>query len=220
MEDKQIIEQTLKENFPVLYEAPLREEILEHAVSRTFHKGEQIMDYGQYIQSFPLLLEGSIKILRQDEDGRDLLLYYLRPGDTCAMALTCCLTQQRSEVKAIAEEDSEVIFVPVVYLELWLSKYPSWKEFVMGIYRRRFQDLLDTIDSIAFKKMDERIVDYLHTKYHHHGNKTLNITHQQIADELYSTREVISRLLKQLEKQNRITLGRNKITLLPEFFKL
>ncbi len=146
-----------------------------------------------------------------NKDASELILYYLQAGETCAMSLTCCLANQKSEIRAVAEEDSEIILLPAQLLDSWMLKYPTWKNFVMQTYQDRFVELLNAIDSIAFKKMDERLLQYLIDKSTINNNHVLETTHQKIAEELNSTREVISRLLKQLENQEKIELGRNRI---------
>jgi CRP/FNR family transcriptional regulator len=171
------------------------------------------MDTGQYIKSIPLLLSGSIKIIRQDDTDGEILLYYVGSNETCAMSLTCCMAHQKSRIRAIAEEDTEMITVPVEKMDEWMIKYESWKNFVMQTYNARFDELLRTIDSIAFQKVDERLENYLKSKGELTESKLLVVSHQQIAEELNSSREVISRLLKHLEKNGKIKLGRNKIEL-------
>jgi CRP/FNR family transcriptional regulator len=175
--------------------------------------GDIIMDTGQYIKSIPLLLSGSIKIIRQDDTDGEILLYYVGSNETCAMSLTCCMAHQKSRIRAIAEEDTEMITVPVEKMDEWMIKYESWKNFVMQTYNARFDELLRTIDSIAFQKVDERLENYLKSKGELTESKLLVVSHQQIAEELNSSREVISRLLKHLEKNGKIKLGRNKIEL-------
>jgi CRP/FNR family transcriptional regulator len=176
--------------------------------------GEIIMDTGQYIKFIPILLSGSIKIIRQDDKEGEILLYYVGSNETCAMSLTCCLAHQKSRIKAIAEEDTDMVTVPIGKMEEWMVKYNSWKTFVMLTYSARFDELLKTIDSIAFHKVDERLLKYLHDKAAVSGSSLIQVSHQQIAEELNSSREVISRLLKQLEHNGGIRLGRNKIELL------
>jgi CRP/FNR family transcriptional regulator len=152
--------------------------------------------------------------MREDNDGKELLLYYLGENDSCAMSLTCCLSLRKSEVKAIAEEKTEMLMIPVEYVEKWMEKYPSWKSFVFGTYQKRFEEMLNAIDSIAFKKMDERLLEYLERKKNALNTKELNITHEEIANDIGTSREVISRLLKQLERMGAVKLSRNKIELL------
>jgi len=178
-----------------------------------FKEGDLIMDYGSYIKLVPIILEGSIKVSREDEDGNELFLYYLRPGETCSMSFTCCMMNKKSEIRTIAEEDTTIIGVPNRYMDEWMGRYQSWKNFVMTSYDNRMLELVRTIDSIAFKKMDERLVEYLQKKAEATGSKTLNATHQEIAYDMNASREAVSRLLKQLEKAGRLKLGRNRIEL-------
>ncbi len=209
-----MIEQLVRENFPELTEEELIQEIVQNG--RIFRAGrdEKIIDIGAYIKNMPLIIDGAIKILRQDKEGRELFLYYLQPGETCAMSLTCCLAHERSSIRAIAEEDTQLIMLPVELMDSWMTKYPSWKSFVMHTYSKRFDELLHTIDGIAFNKMDQRLWNYLLDKSTANNSRTIETTHQQIAYELNSTREVISRLLKKLEKDGKIVLGRNRIDLI------
>lgn len=210
----QEIVELLQQRFPSLFQKELFEEIQQAGEIREFKAGEIIMDVGRYIQSLPLLISGSIKILRDDEEGHELFLYYLNPGDTCAMSLVCCMGNERSKIRAIAEEDTEVMLIPIKFMDEWMSAYPSWKAFVMNTYQSRLEEMLRTIDSIAFTKMDERLLKYLKAKAKATHQSVFNITHQDIAYELSTSREVISRLLKQMEKIGLIKLGRNRIELL------
>lgn len=208
------LESRIKELFPDLSQPQLLHEILEVGVYKEVPAGESILDIGQYIKTTPLILNGLVKIVREDDIDGELLMYYLGPGETCAMSLTCCMRDERSEVRAIAEEDVEMLAIPVRYLDEWMSKYPAWKNFVMGTYRDRFEEMLQTIDNIAFRKMDERLDRYIHNKAKVSGKNELHITHQAIAEDLNTSREVVSRLLKQMERIGEIELGRNKILLL------
>jgi len=150
--------------------------------------------------------------MREDADGNELLLYYLQAGETCAMSLTCCMAFKRSEIRAIAQEDVLMLTIPVDYMEEWM-KYRDWRSFVMNTYRLRFEELLEALDSIAFLKMDERLWKYLQEKAQTLDTTEINISHQDIAYDLNSSREVISRLLKQMERKGMLNLGRNKIEL-------
>lgn len=191
----------------------LLEDIRKHGKFVSFAPGETIINYGDSTKMVPLVVAGSLKVIRGDEEGREVFLYYLQPGEACAMSLTCCTTHQPSPIRAVAEETTELLFIPVDQHEQWTGTYHEWKALVAQTYALRFQDLLRTIDSIAFKNMDERLVVYLQTKFRQLDTTTLSITHQEIANELGTSREVISRLLKQLEKRGGVALKRNKITL-------
>jgi CRP/FNR family transcriptional regulator len=206
--------QLVKSRFPIVHNEELLKNIAQHGIYKEVKAGEVMMEYGQFIKSVPLILNGCIKVMRQDEEGRELFLYYLYPGETCAMSLTCCMANQKSEIRAIAEEDSEFIAIPIQYLDQWMNEYTDWKNMVMQTYSNRFRDLLNTIDNIAFRNMDERLEEYLFAKSQATQSKIINITHHEVATELGTSREVISRLLKQMEKKNKIVLGRNKIEVL------
>ena len=162
----------------------------------------------------PLVLSGAIKILREDSDGDELVLYYLEVGDTCAMTLSCCMGQVKSQIRAVAETDVELLMIPKKKMAEWLSKYQSWQEFVLQSYHNRMEEFIEAVDSIAFLKMDERLYKYLKDKALVNHSEVIQVTHQQIANDLHTSRVVISRLLKGLEKENKIELHRNYIKIL------
>ncbi len=192
-------------------EKELQKEILSQGVVKTFTSGDQIVREGQFITSFPLVVKGLIRITRTNKDGNELLLYYLRENEVCAMSLTCCMANLKSTVKAIAEEDTEVILLPVSLLDKWMCEFPTWREFVMQTFQNRFRELIDTVDSIAFLKLDERLVKFFRDRYRKSGMKSFSGTHQELAFQLNTSREVVSRLLKKLEKQGKVELSRNFI---------
>jgi len=199
------------DNFPIFFEEDLKKELASIAKVYNVPAGDIIMDIDQTIDQIPLVIKGSIKILREDEEGNEIFLYYLEPGNACATSITCCISGQRSTIRAIAEDDTEYMGIPVQYSDEWMVKYKSWKNFVMNTYAERFEELLKAIDQLAFKKMDERLSKYLHDKADLHESCELHISHQEIAYDLNTSREVISRLLKQLERIGSIKLGRNRI---------
>ncbi len=207
------MEMDLKSSFGSTFEAPLLKEIEETGVLLDFKEGQKIMEIGEYIKGMPLLVSGVIKILREDDDGDELLLYYLEHGDTCSMTMACCLGDTKSEIRAIAETDVSFVLVPIRKMEEWISKYRSWRNFVFESYHSRLNELLFTIDSIAFKNMDQRLVDYLREKARINQSNTVKSTHQEIAYDLHSSRVVMSRLLKRLEVMGKIKLHRNSIEL-------
>ncbi|NQU54952.1 MAG: Crp/Fnr family transcriptional regulator [Bacteroidetes bacterium] len=192
-------------------EKELQDEILSIGVKKTFEQSEVLIREGQFIASFPLVLKGLVRISRTNDQGNELLLYYLKEDEVCAMSLTCCMAQQTSNVHAVAEEQTEVVLIPVEMLDNWVSKYPSWKQFVMQTFQSRFRELIDTIDSIAFMKLDERLIKHFVDRNKKSGATTFSGTHQDLALQLNTSREVISRLLKKLEKDGRIELSRNFI---------
>lgn len=202
-----------KKLFPQ-FEPELIELLDKNAIERTFHAGEVIVRTGQYIKSTVLVLSGRIKIYRQNDEGGEFLIYYLGPGEACAVSLICALQSQTSEITAKAVDDTEVIMLPVQLMDELMSKYKSWSHFVIQTYRNRFDEMLTVIDNIAFRNMDERLEFYLKRCKTDTGKMILNLTHQQIADDLNSSREVISRLLKKMEQLGKIKLNRNSIELI------
>ncbi len=214
LEVRELNENLLRGTFSSFREPELIEEILKVGSLEHLPEGAILMEVGRYIRSVPLLTKGTIRVMREDGEGKELFLYYLKPGETCAVTLTCCMANEQSSIRAVADEYSEMIRVPIEYLDIWTNKYTSFKNFVMNTYRTRYEELLATIDSIAFMKMDERLWKFLVERKAMTGNFELHLTHQEIADSLHSTREVISRLLKALEREGQIELGRNKITIL------
>jgi CRP/FNR family transcriptional regulator len=193
------------------FEKELQQEILRIGILKTYRPSEVLIREGQFITSFPLVLKGLIRVTRNSNDGNELLLYYLKQNEVCAMSLTCCMTNLTSNVKAVAEEETEVIMLPVEMLDNWMCKYPGWKQFVMQTFQIRFRELIETVDAIAFLKLDERLVRYLIDRNRTTGVTKLNETHQDLALRLNTSREVISRLLKKLEKEGKIKLSRNFI---------
>ncbi|WP_114750743.1 Crp/Fnr family transcriptional regulator [Pleomorphovibrio marinus] len=210
----------LKEKLPTISDPNLLAAMLKEGQLINFEGGKGIMEPGKYVKMVPIVLEGAIKVLRQGEDGKELFLYYLDPGETCALSLTCCTASRPSEVRAVAEEKTLVLAIPIQFHEIWLEKYKQWKEFVNLTYQHRFQELLSTLDAVAFKKMDERLMDYIIKKMRQYKSTELYTTHQEIALELGTSREVVSRLLKQLEKRKWIELGRNVIFIREDFEEL
>ena len=206
--------QELKEKYAAVFEPALIDEINQVATIKEIREGEHLMEIGNYIRSMPLLLEGAVKVLREDENGDELLLYFLESGETCAMTITCCLGNTRSEIRAIAEKDTRLIMLPVQKMQEWMEQYSSWRNFVLSSYQNRMMELLNTIDKIAFLKMDERLISYLREKAKVSNDDLIKSTHQEIAYELNTSRVVISRLLKKLENDGFIELHRNRIKLL------
>ncbi|GAB4022395.1 Crp/Fnr family transcriptional regulator [Spirosoma sp. KCTC 42546] len=196
------------------FEYALLQELTEVGQHKLVPVGAYLIRPGEYIRSVPIIIRGSVKIMRPDQEGREALLYYLGGLDACAMSLTCCLGNKRSEITAVVDEETELIAVPVDKVDTWLCQYSTWKQFVFQTYQKRFDNLLETIDEVIFHKLDERLLTYLQKKVASCQCTVLNITHEEIAQELATSREVISRLLKQLEKDGQIQLMRNKITML------
>jgi CRP/FNR family transcriptional regulator len=199
------------EAFGFMFEPELVNEIATVGLLRKAREGQILMDIGDAFTHMPLLLQGAIKILREDKEGNELLLYYLESGDTCAMSLSCCMGLKKSKVRAIAEEDSELVMIPVEFLDRWIIKYVSWKAFIFESIRVRMDELIETIDGIAFMRMDERLLKYLRDRVRVLGKTEIETTHQEIANDLHTSRVVVSRLIKQLENEGMVKLGRNHI---------
>ncbi|MEY3051818.1 MAG: hypothetical protein RLY31_1603 [Bacteroidota bacterium] len=196
------------------FEPKLVEEIEKDGTLRRLEPGEELIRPGNYIRFVPLVLQGSLKILRQDADGKETFLYFLTKGDTCAMSLSCCTSNRPSTVRAVAEEETELVLLPVDRLDTWLPLFPSWKTFIFQAYQRRFDDMLEAVDSLAFRRMDERIWRLLKKKAALQDRRYVYATHQELADELSTSREVVTRLLKKLEGMGKIKTHRNRIELL------
>ena len=207
----------IREKLSHILEKNLIEEIIKYGQIMSFKEGEVIMDYGKKIKFMPLILSGTIRVMRKDEEDREILLYYLSSNESCAMAYTCCMEAKKSEVKAIAEDNVELIAIPHEKLDEWLVKYPSWKSYIFNSFTQRFNELLKSLESIAFKKLDERLVKYLKNKTKVSGKSVIQLSHNQIAEEMGTSRVVISRLLKQLENEKKVILYRNEIKLLSSF---
>jgi len=203
--------EALKQNYGYLFEPPLLEEISRVGQLKKVPEGFQLMDIGEPIKGMPLILEGAIKILGEDEKCNELVLYFIERGDTCAMALSCCVGLAKSEIRAVAETDTVLVMVPVEKMESWMATYKSWRQFILQSYHDRLMEMLDTIDSIAFLKMDERLLRHLRDKAMITHDDVIHTTHQDIARDLNTSRVVISRLLKKLENQGKIQLFRNSI---------
>tara|TARA_R110002012_G_scaffold61085_1_gene160130 strand:+ start:20700 stop:21332 length:633 start_codon:yes stop_codon:yes gene_type:complete len=208
------MEEELLGTFSNYFEQPLIDEILNEGKLVELPAGETIMDIGQYIRSIPLLLSGAIKVLREDEEGDELLLYYLEQGETCSVTMACCMGQTKSEIRAITETDTKMVMVPVGKMEEWMGKYKGWRNYVFESYQNRLNELLLTVDSIAFKNLDQRLMDYLKKKMEVTKDNRINSTHQEIAYDLHTSRVVVSRLLKKLEKMKKLELHRNHILVL------
>ena len=204
-------------SFDATFEPELVKEMAQFGEMKFYKEGDIIMDYGKYIRMMPIVVKGTIKVFRMDDTGKEILLYYLSSNESCSMAYSCCVEAKKSEVKAIAEDDVEVIAIPHIKLDEWLCKYPSWKNYIMRSFNERFLELLKSIESIAFHKLDERLIAYMKEKKRLSGSNVIKASHYVIADELATSRVVVSRLLKHLENDGKILLYRNEIKLLKDF---
>ncbi|CAL66246.1 Crp/Fnr family transcriptional regulator [Christiangramia forsetii] len=208
------MKEKLYDAYSFIFEEELLNEIFEVGTNKFIPAGETILNVEEYVTSIPLLLDGAIKISRVDNDGDELLLYFLERGDTCAVTLTCCLERSKSEIKAVTEKETRLVMIPVEKMEEWIIKYKSWRTFIFQSYNLRLKEMLDAIDSVAFFRMDKRLLQYLQDKAKINQNETLQVTHQEIAYDLHTSRVVISRLLKTLEMDGKISLRRNSLVVL------
>ena len=192
----------------------LREKLAAFGFTRKFKSDEVIVNEKAYIKAIPIVLEGSIRVMRTDDDGHEILLYYIKPGESCIMSFLGGIHHDTSKIRAIAEEETEILFIPTDKVSLLIREYPQWLDYIFRLYHKRFEELLEVVNAIAFKKLDERLLDFIRKKCAISGSKTLAVTHEQLANELGTARVVVSRLLKQLEDEGVVQLGRNKISLM------
>lgn len=204
---------SIKKAFPN-FSNELIEEIEANSSVQSFNAGDVIMRTGQYIKNTILILKGQLKIYREGEDGEEFLMYYLQPGQACAISLICSSKNQTSQITAKVVEDVEAVSIPLALMDKWMMNHRSWYEFVIYTYRTRFEEVLEVVDNIAFRAMDERLEFYLKRHSKACGCKEINLSHQEIALELNTSREVISRLLKKMEQRGLVNLYRNQIELL------
>lgn len=202
----------LDEIFPA-FDKELKEELLLNADFITLKEGEFLMEPGNYIRSTAIVINGLLKVVREGEEGNEFLLYYLHPGDACALSIICMASKEKSEVSVVAVKETELLRIPADYSQKWISTYNSWYKFVIETYRLRFEEVLNTLDQVAFKALDERLVFFLKRYAKANQTDTISLTHAEIAKELNSSREVISRLLKKLEQNGVVELNRNYILL-------
>lgn len=202
--------------FETIFEPALLAELESSSMLMNVKGGDTMLNPGQTIRAVPLLLSGTFKVSRVNDEGQEILLYYVKEGESCAMTFTCCMMSHFSVIRGTAEEDSELLCVPMDVMDGWMIKYPTWKRFVMQTILNRFTEILKSIDDIAFKKLDDRLVNYLKEKAKTTGSSLINLTHQQIGDDLGTSRVVVSRLLKKLETDNKLLLYYNQIKLLSE----
>ena len=202
--------------FSSVFEPELLADLEAKSMIMQVKGGETMLNPGQTIRAVPIVLSGIFKVSRINEEGQELLLYYVKEGESCAMTFTCCMMAHSSVIKGSAEEDSELLCIPVEVMDEWMIKYRTWKRFVMTTILNRFTEVLKSIDEVAFKKLDDRLVNYLKEKSKATGSSLINLSHQQIADELGTNRVVISRLLKRLELDKKLLLYRNQVRLMKE----
>ncbi|MES2618676.1 MAG: Crp/Fnr family transcriptional regulator [Bacteroidota bacterium] len=192
----------------------IREKLFEYGISKTFEEGDTILNENAHINAIPIVIKGSIRVMRTDDDGREIFLYYIDAGESCIMSFLGGMHHETSKVKAIAEEKTEILFIPVDKVNELIKTFPGWLDYIFRLYHKRFEELLEVVNAVAFKKTDERLLDLIRLKCEHTKSHTLYVTHEQLANELGTVRVVVSRLLKQMEEEKFVKLSRNKVTLL------
>ena len=200
------------------FEPDLIQDIMDNVIVKEVNSGEIVIRTGQHLSSAMILLNGTLKIYREGDEGSEFFLYFIHPGEACAMSLTCLNHQEKSQVGAIAVEQTTILFIPMAKVNEWIRNYRSWSDFVINTYRLRFEDALLVLDNVAFRGMDERLEFYLKKQVENCGCHDLQINHQTIANDLNSSREVISRLLKKMEQRGILILHRNHIEFLGRNF--
>ena len=197
-----------------IFQTLLKKEVDESGQVRSFPAGTVIVNFNAYISSIPIILSGSIKVIRTDEEGREILLYYIKPGESCIMSFLAGMHNDTSKIKAIVEEDVELLLIPIDKAKQWIKEFPEWADFIFNLYQKRFEELLEVVNSIAFQKADVRLMNLLNQKSKLFNSKEIKVTHQQLADETGLSREAVSRVLKQMENEGLVAITRNKIMLM------
>ena len=201
-------------NLKDIFQSDLVKEIENSGNLKHFEAGDTIVNMDSYIKHIPVVISGSMKVIRTEVDGREILLYYLTPGESCIVSILAGMKNDTSKIKAIVEEDAEIMLIPADKAKEWVRKYPEWTDFIFNLYQKRFEELLEVVNSVAFQKIDTRLLHLIKQKTQLYQSKEISVTHQQLADELGITREATSRVPKQKEKENLLILSRNKIELL------
>ncbi len=201
---------TLKKLIPQV-DSELIQFIANEAIEMDVASDTALLKTGNYVQAVPLVVKGLIRVSRIEE-GKELLLYYIHPGEMCIMSFSACCSNSASLIEAVTLEETKLLLIPSAKIREWITKYPSFNYFVYEMFNKRYLDLIDTIDQLIFNRLDERLFNYLKEKTLLNGNNVVNITHQQIATDMGTAREVISRLLKKLEREKKISTGRNQVT--------
>ena len=189
------------------------EKLYANSLQKNYKAGSVILNENSAIRAIPIITRGIIKVMRTDEDGKEILLYYIKAGESCIMSFLGGLHNETSKVRAEVEEDAEILFLPVEKVALFIKEHPQWLDYIFRLYHNRFEELLEAINAIAFKKVDERLLLLLQKIAEMNQSKTILITHEQLANKLGTARVVVSRLLKNLEENGVLQLSRNKITL-------
>lgn len=197
-----------------IFQTLLSKEVDTFGVVKSFPAETVLLNEESSIKFIPIILNGSLKVLRTEEDGKEILLYYIKPGESCIMSFLGGLHNEPSKIRAVVEEDARILLIPVEKANEWVKQFPEWTDFIFKLYHKRFEELLQVVNAIAFQKLDTRLLHLLNQKAELFKSKELTVTHQQLADELGSTREVVSRVIKQMESEGLVRLSRNKISLM------
>ncbi len=208
------LKETLLVHYSEIFEEDLIDEIVNVGYFNKIESGKLLVDIGDYLTHIPLIIKGVVKIIRQEKEGDELTLYYLEPGDTCAISFANCINKKKSIFRGIAETDIEAIFIPVEMVDEWLVKYKSWRHFIIDSYHFRLLEMVESIDSLAFMKMKTRIWKYLTNRVKMSKDIDLEVTHQDIATDLNSSRVVVTRIIKILHDEGKIFSTRNKVKVL------
>jgi len=209
--DKNVLRAKLNEHYSSIFEKELIDEIVNIGILRTIKSNELLIDIGDKMTHVPLILNGAVKIIREDDNGDEIALYFLEKGDTCAVSFVNCIHRTESMFRGVTEKETEGVFIPVESIDTWLKKYESWRHFIIDSYHLRLIEMVESIDSLAFMKLDSRLLKYLKDKVNVMNDNILKITHQEIADDINTSRVVVSRLLKVLENEGKIKIRRNRI---------
>jgi len=201
-------------NFSELLNSDLKKEIAESGYSKSFPAGSVIVNIHSYIKTIPIVISGSIKVIKTDEAGNEILLYYITAGQSCIVSVLASMNNETSKIKAVVEEDAEILLLPTQKTKEWIRTYPEWTDFIFNLYQKRFDELLEVLNAVAFQKIDARLLHLLKQKKQLYQSTEINVTHQQLADELCITREATSRVLKQMEHSGVLQLSRNRIMLM------
>lgn len=215
--DKEVLREKLEDYYTSIFEKELIDEIINVGIFRTIPSHEILLDIGDKMTHVPLILNGAVKIIREDNQGEEIALYYIEKGDTCAISFVNCIHRTESMFRGITEKETDGIFIPVDIIDTWLAKYKSWREFVIDTYHLRLMEMVESIDSLAFMKLDDRLHKYLIDKVKVLNTNTLIITHQEIAADIHTSRVVVSRLLKILENEGKLKIRRNRIIIEDNF---
>lgn len=192
----------------------VKEKLKDYGFTKNFAEGDVILNENAYINAIPIVTRGNIRVMRSDEDGREILLYYIKAGESCIMSFLGGIHHDTSKVSAVAEEPTEILFIPIDKVNLLIKEFPEWLDYIFRLYHKRFEELLEVVNAVAFTKMDDRLLNFIKKKCQLTNSHSLYITHENLANELGTARVVVSRLLKQMEEKGLVKLGRNKIQLL------